>query len=408
MSDFDIVIVGGGMVGSALACALGNSSLQVALLEGARPERIHTYDDIDLRVSAISHASQRIFAALDVWDAISAVRVSPFRDMRVWDASGTGKIHFDSSTIGQSTLGWIIENRVIQHALLAQTQTFDNIALFCPAALYQATLAKDAVNLQLEDGRKLRTRLLIGADGADSKVRRLSGIASGGWNYAQKGVVSTVATEYHHEETAWQRFLPTGPLAFLPLHDGRCSIVWSTTPDQADHLLNQGATAFAHSLAEAFAWRLGAITRVGPRGAFPLHTQFAQNYVKPRIALIGDAAHVVHPLAGQGVNLGLLDAASLAEVLLAGATAGFDPGSYKVLRRYERWRKGENILMLGVLDGLKRLFGNSLPPVRLLRNAGLNLTDRATPLKQLLARRAMGLDGDLPQLARNPHSAPLP
>ena len=408
MTNFDIVIVGGGMVGSTLACALGGSRLKVALLEGAQPECIRPEDDIDLRVSAIGHASQRIFAALNTWDAMSAVRVSPFRGMRVWDATGSGKIHFDSAEIGQSTLGWIVENRLIQYTLLSRLQDFDNIELLCPAAMDQAEPDKEFINLQLEDGRMLHTRLLVGADGADSKIRRLSGIPTGGWSYAQKGVVSTVTTEHYHEETAWQRFLPTGPLAFLPLTDGRCSIVWSTTPEHADQLLNESANEFARSLGEAFGWRLGAIIRVGARGAFPLRTRYARNYVKPRIALIGDAAHVVHPLAGQGVNLGLLDAASLAEVLLAAVASGRDPGALLVLRRYERWRKGENALMLGVLDGFKRLFGNSLPPVRLLRNVGLNLTDKAALLKQLIARRAMGLDGDLPSLARNPYSESLP
>jgi len=213
-------------------------------------------------------------------------------------------------------------------------------------------------------------------------------------------VVGNVRTAEPHQETAWQRFLPTGPLAFLPLHDGRCSIVWSTTPEQAEALLALDESAFAGALADAFDQRLGSIIEVGPRGAFPLRLQHAHAYVKPGLALIGDAAHVVHPLAGQGVNLGLLDTATLAEVILDALDAGRDFASFKTLRRYERWRKGDNLLMLGVMDGFKRLFGNSLPPVRLLRNAGLNLTDAAGPLKNLIARRAMGLEGDLPRLAR--------
>jgi len=213
-------------------------------------------------------------------------------------------------------------------------------------------------------------------------------------------VVANVRTAVPHQETAWQRFLPTGPLAFLPLHDGRCSIVWSTTPEQADSLLALDERDFGAALAEAFDWRLGAIVEVGPRTAFPLRLQHAHAYVQPGIALIGDAAHVVHPLAGQGVNLGLLDAATLAEVVSDAVAAGQDFASLKTLRRYERWRKGDNLLMLGVMDGFKRLFGNTLPPVRLLRNVGLNLTDAAGPLKNLIARRAMGLAGDLPKLAR--------
>lgn len=225
-------------------------------------------------------------------------------------------------------------------------------------------------------------------------------MVTGGWNYHQKAVVAHVRPEKSHQETAWQRFLPSGPLAFLPLHDGRCSIVWSTTPEQADALLALEASAFAEALAEAFDQRLGSILEVGRRGAFPLRLQHAQTYVKPGLALIGDAAHVVHPLAGQGVNLGLLDAAALAEVILDALNAGQDFASFKTLRRYERWRKGDNLLMLAVMDGFKRLFGTALPPVRLLRNIGLNLTDAAGPLKHLIARRAMGLDGDLPRLAQ--------
>ena len=255
--------------------------------------------------------------------------------------------------------------------------------------------------MRLNDGREFTTRLLVGADGAQSKVRQLAGIDTGGWKYDQKAVVANVRTAEPHQETAWQRFLPTGPLAFLPLHDGRCSIVWSTTPEQADALLALDEYAFRPRR-----WRKHSNCgwarsfEVGPRGAFPLRLQHAHAYVKAGIALIGDAAHVVHPLAGQGVNLGLLDAATLAEVI-ADAIADYrDFASLKALRRYERWRKGDNLLMLGVMDGLKRLFGISLPPVPLLRNIGLNLTDAAGPLKNMIIRRAMGLVGDLPRLAR--------
>lgn len=401
MSDnYDIVIAGGGMVGATLACALGDSQLRIAVLESAPLQPLQPDADVDLRVSAITRASQHIFAAIGVWEGIQSRRMSPFREMEVWDATGSGHIHFDSADIGEPLLGWIIENRVIQTALLERLRTFANVDLLCPAMLDSAEFEDRDIRLCLDDGRQLSARLLVGADGADSRVRQLAGIASSGWGYGQKSVVATIATELPHRETAWQRFLPTGPLAFLPLHDGRSSIVWTTTPDQADHLLALDDEFFAWELAEAFAWRLGSITGVGSRGAFPLRLQHAQAYVKPGVALIGDAAHVVHPLAGQGVNLGLLDAAALAEVLLDALAAGRDPGSVKVLRRYERWRKGENLLMLGILDGFKRLFGTDLTAVRWMRNIGLTLTDAAIPVKNLIARRAMGLTGDLPRLAR--------
>jgi 2-octaprenylphenol hydroxylase len=398
--DYDVIIAGGGMVGAALACALNGGHLRVALIEGAPLARIRPEVDVDLRVSAITCASQRLFSALGAWEPMIGWRVSPFRDMRVWDAAGPGQIHFDSATIGEPLLGWIIENRVIQYALLERAQALDNVDLLCPAAVSSVTLRDDAAQVQLDDDRALRARLLVGADGATSRVRRWADIHTEGWSYDQKAVVATISTERFHAETAWQRFLPTGPLAFLPLHDGRCSIVWSTTPAQADHLLQLDKSRFALELAEAFEWRLGGVTGVTARGAFPLRLQHARSYIKPRVALIGDAAHVVHPLAGQGVNLGLMDAAALAEVLLDALAAGKDIGSPKVLRRYERWRRSENLLMMGVLDGFKRLFGSTLTPVRLLRNLGLNLTDAAVPVKNLLARRAMGLSGDLPRLVQ--------
>jgi 2-octaprenylphenol hydroxylase len=399
--DYDLIIAGGGMVGAALAGALGETDLRIALLEGAPLDRIRPGDEPDLRVSAIHRASQRIFAAIGAWDGMTAWRVSPFRDMRVWDATGFGQIHFDSADLGEPLLGWIIENRVIQYALLERVQPLPAVELLCPVTLETAQpLATTGWRVRLHDGREFTTRLLVGADGASSKVRQLAGIETSGWPYDQKAVVGNVRTVEPHQETAWQRFLPTGPLAFLPLHDGRCSIVWSTTPEQTEVLLALDESAFAEALAEAFDQRLGSIIEVGPRSAFPLRLQHAHAYVKPGLALIGDAAHVVHPLAGQGVNLGLLDAATLAEVILDALDTGRDFASFKTLRRYERWRKGDNLLMLGVMDGFKRLFGHSLPPVRLLRNIGLNLTDAAGPLKTLIARRAMGLEGDLPRLAR--------
>lgn len=400
MSDYDMVIAGGGMVGAALACALGGSELRIAVLEGVPPPAWQPDSEMDVRVSAITRASQRIFAAIGVWEAIESSRVSPFREMEVWDAGGPGRIHFDSADIGESLLGWIIENRVIQTALWERMKTLTHVDLLCPASLDSADFEGPGIRLRLEDGRELATRLLVGADGANSRVRQLANIAAGGWGYGQTSVVATVGTELPHRETAWQRFLPTGPLAFLPLCDARSSIVWTTTPEQAEHLLTLDDELFGWELAEAFGWRLGRITQAGPRGGFPLRLQHAHAYVRPGIALIGDAAHVVHPLAGQGVNLGLLDAAALAEVLLDARVRGQDPASFKALRRYERWRKGDNLLMLGVLDGFKRLFGTDLAPVRWLRNIGLNLTDTATPVKNLIAHRAMGLAGDLPRLAR--------
>jgi 2-octaprenylphenol hydroxylase len=258
----------------------------------------------------------------------------------------------------------------------------------------------EAVRLELNNGEVLQTRLLVGADGARSWVREQCGIAVTSTDYHQRAVVATVRTEQPHRDTAWQRFLPGGPLAFLPLPEGYCSIVWSTTPEHADALLAMDETAFCAALTDAFAARLGKVQSAVGRAAFPLSAQHAGRYVQPRIALVGDAAHTIHPLAGQGVNLGFADSAALAEVLIAALQKRQDIGSLGVLRRYERWRKGENLLMLEVMTGFQKLFGSELTAVRQARNLGLNLVQRLMPVKNLIIRRAMGLQGDLPALAR--------
>ncbi|MCK4951347.1 MAG: UbiH/UbiF/VisC/COQ6 family ubiquinone biosynthesis hydroxylase [Gammaproteobacteria bacterium] len=399
--QYDVLIAGGGMVGASLACALGNSGLKVALIEPADFPQAPAIDDpYGLRVSAITLASQCIFQNLGVWDTIKANRISPFREMHTWDAGGDGRIHFDSAEIGEATLGHIIENQLIQAALYQRCRDFENIDIIQQNAVQLYEVGEDQVDLQLKSGMELKTRLLVGADGRDSDIRKLAGIATTGWEYQQTAVVASVTPEKPHQETAWQRFLSSGPLAFLPLGNGDCSIVWSTTPDEANRLLELPEDEFCQQLEDAFESKLGKILHTGSRAAFPLRLQHATDYVKPRIALVGDAAHAIHPLAGQGVNLGLLDAATLAEVLLQSVEQGKDPGAYGVLRRYERWRKGENLSMMFAMDGFKKVFGSDIAPVRLLRNMGLNFADQVVPLKNQIMIRAMGLQGDFPALAR--------
>lgn len=395
---YDVVVIGGGMVGAALACALGGGRLSIAVIEGNEPPDVHSGDPWELRVSAITAASQHLFVNLGAWPGMVARRVSPYREMHVWDATGDGVIHFDSADAGLPFLGHIVENNVIQRALWERMGAHENIRVHCPAALAGLYVQADHVEVRLADGRALRARLVVGADGARSRVRELAGIGVDGWSYEQHAVVTTVHTSEPHRETAWQRFMPDGPLAFLPLNDGQCSIVWSTTPRHAAHLVGESEDAFLAQLRDASDGVLGRMLACGPRAAFPLRLRHAREYVRPRIALIGDAAHTVHPLAGQGVNLGLLDAAALAcELSVPGLR---DPGSHALLRRYERARKGHNMLMLGVMDGFKRLFGSQAAPLVWARNTGLKLTDNAGLLKNLIIEHAMGFRGDLPPLTR--------
>jgi 2-octaprenylphenol hydroxylase len=397
---FDILVVGGGMVGAAFACACLDKGWRIALVESREPQRSWPAGDLDLRVSALNRASQRILERLGAWERILDLGASPYREMRVWDGVGGGSIHFDSAELGEPDLGHIVENRVTQLALWERLEAADEVTVLCPAGLEELELTDDAALLDLKDGRRLSARLLVGADGRDSRVRGRVGIATRGWLYDQQAIVANVAVQQWHRETAWQRFLPTGPLAFLPLDDGRCSIVWSATQSRAEELMALQDGAFRRELEAAIEGRLGSIGEIGPRAAFALRMQHAKQYVKQRLALIGDAAHAVHPLAGQGVNLGFLDAAALAAALQEARHKRRDIGGLWALRRYERARRGENMLMLGAMDGFKRMFSNALPPLAALRSAGLSAVDRMAPAKHLFMRHALGLGDDLPPLAR--------
>ncbi|OGI42873.1 MAG: hypothetical protein A2150_02885 [Candidatus Muproteobacteria bacterium RBG_16_64_11] len=398
-SNYDILIVGGGMVGSLLACALGGAEFKVAVLEH-KPPAAPPADGFDQRVSAITLASVAIFQAVGAWAAMQP-RAAPVREMRIVDATGSGSIRFDAAEIGEPCLAYIVENRIIQTALAERLHRFTNIHWVCPAEIADFDIRPDGSTVTLTDGRALGARLIVGADGADSATRRAAGIDTQRLRLDQKGIVATVRTERPHAETARQRFLPSGPLAFLPLAEPHtCSIVWSADNALADELLALDDDAFLARLQETFGGDLGKIEALGPRAAFPLALSHARHYTAEGLALIGDAAHTVHPLAGQGVNLGFLDAAALAEVLLDARAKQRDIGAHAVLRRYERWRKADNLSMVAVTGGFKYLFGNDLPVVRDLRNLGLDLTDAATPIKNRIIRRAAGLEGDLPRLAR--------
>ncbi len=398
-SNYDIVIVGGGMVGSALACALGNSPLKVAVLEQTLPPA--PPQEYDLRVSAITLASQTLFENIGAWEGMLRRRVAAVREMQVWDEGGTGSIHFNAAEIGEACLAWIVENSVMQAALTERLQRYTNVHYLCPLEIQAVNINEKEPHVRLKDGRTLHARLVVGADGADSVVRQAAGIQTQSLNLNQRGIVATITTEKPHEHIARQRFLAIGPLALLPLTDAHaCSIVWSVDSLYADQLLALDNAAFLTALQKAFGKSLGAIQVVGPRAAFPLSLMHAKAYSGARVALVGDAAHTVHPLAGQGVNLGFLDAATLAEVLLDAVARQKDIGAHAVLRRYERWRRADNLSMVAITGGFRYLFGSDLPGLSQLRNVGLNLTDAATPIKNFIMRRASGLSGDLPKLTR--------
>ncbi len=448
--NFDLIIVGGGMVGSALGCAAAEAGFGVCVLETREPQAEWPADEVDLRVSALSRASQRILENLGVWQRMQDLRVSPYTDMHVWDAGGDGhsrhlpyrdvpmprvqdaqerpasrdtgtslfggrsrhpasrdtgtslfggSIHFSAADIGEPNLGHIVENRVTQLALWERLGELDNVTRLCPVEI--ETLETGASPMvSLKDGRRLQAKLIVAADGRESLVRKLASIDSQGWDYDQHAIVATIKPERHHQFTAWQRFMPTGPLAFLPIDDGRCSIVWSTSPELAQELMSMQNFAFCDALTAASAGVLGKVMDAGPRGVFPLRLGHAKTYIREGLALVGDAAHAIHPLAGQGVNLGFLDAATLFEVLAEARDSRRKIGSFATLRRYERARKGANLGMLGAMDFFKRFFSNEILPLQLTRNLGLSLVDHAGPVKHLIIKRAMGLAGERPRLAR--------
>ncbi|MBB2493993.1 2-octaprenyl-3-methyl-6-methoxy-1,4-benzoquinol hydroxylase [Aquipseudomonas ullengensis] len=400
----DLIIVGAGMVGSALALALEHSGLNVLVVDGG-PLSVKPFDaqaPFEPRVSALSAASQRVLERLDVWPGIAARRASPYRDMQVWDGSGTGSVHFSAASVHAESLGHIVENRVVQDALLDRLHD-SQLGLLANARLEQLRRSGDGWLLKLTDGRELRAPLVVAADGANSAVRRLAGCATREWDYLHHAIVTSVRCARPHQRTAWQRFTDDGPLAFLPLQRGDdqhwCSIVWSTVPAEAERLMALDEEAFRHELGKAFEWRLGEVSQVDPRLCIPLRQRHAKRYVESGLALIGDAAHSIHPLAGQGVNLGFLDAAVLADVLLHALERGEQLNDVRVLSRYERRRMPHNLAMMAAMEGFERLFQADPLPLRWLRNSGLNWVDELPEAKALFVRQALGLVGDLPPLA---------
>lgn len=389
--DYEVVIAGAGMVGATLGCLLAKQGCRVAVVERYVPTPFSLDDAYGLRVSAMSRASQQALIQAGAWPFIVDLRATPYEAMHVWDATGQGEIHFSAADIGEPDLGAIIENQVVQEGLFQAMKAYENLTFLAPFSVDSCCYADDHMAIKLSNSEMITTALLVGADGANSKVRELAGIGVQENDYHQKGLVAVVSTEEAHQFTAWQRFMPSGPLAFLPLNEGQSSLVWTLPADKADYYLAMSDDAFNVAITAAFDQRLGQVSVVSQRAAFPLVGRQAEHYIAEGIALVGDAAHTIHPLAGQGVNLGIKDAVALAQIVSAAKKADNSPLGLKALRRYERARRGDNVMTQKAMEGFKLLFGNTFVPLQLIRNIGLNTVNKVTPMKNEIMRKAMGL-----------------
>ncbi|QNK00089.1 UbiH/UbiF/VisC/COQ6 family ubiquinone biosynthesis hydroxylase [Dyella telluris] len=388
----DVAVVGGGMVGAAGALALARAGFATALVEARAPAPWSPGDDVDLRVVGLAPSSVGLLDELGVWPSIRALRASPYAHMHVWDAATGAAIHFDAASEGRDLLGYIVENNLVQWQLW-QALDAAGVRRICPAQVTGYEVLDDRVQLALNgaDTDAVPARLLVAADGAASPLRAMAGIETKGRDYAQRGIVAHVQTERPHEGTAWQRFLPTGPLALLPLADGRSSIVWSLPEDEAQRVLALDDEAFLQELGVASDFRLGRIVGATARAAFPLRLQLAETYQADRFVLLGDAAHAVHPLAGQGVNLGLRDVAELRDTLVGARDAGSDIAAAHVLRRYARRRRSADTLDALGFDALARIYAWQASPLLAARGLGVRLIDKLSPVKRRLAEHAAGL-----------------
>jgi 2-octaprenyl-3-methyl-6-methoxy-1,4-benzoquinol hydroxylase len=385
----DVVVVGGGVVGAACALALAAQDLDVVLVEGQAPAPWSVRQP-DLRVYAFAADNAALLGRLGVWEPVRAARAQAYRRMRVWDAAGGDELRFDADRMGRAQLGWIVEHALLADRLWAALPAA-GVQLRCPARVEAMEQDASGVRLRLDDGARLEARLVVAADGAASTLRQLAGLPLSGHDYAQRGVVGYLRSDLPHEDTAWQRFLPTGPLAVLPCTDGRSSIVWTLPNAEAARVLALDDAAFSRELTNAFGARLGQMRIDSPRAGFPLKLQLAGQYVEGRVVAIGDAAHVVHPLAGQGVNLGLRDVAGLQQLVAAAQSRRADWDTPHRLQRWARTRRSENTIAAYTFDGINRLFSTDELHTTLARGPLLGLAGKLPPLTELLWRRAAGL-----------------
>lgn len=399
----DVIIVGGGIAGMTLGLALSAGGLRPVVIDRLAPET-DIAGDFDGRASAIAHGSANILKGIGLWPGFEA-GASPIWDIRVADGHplrGVSSLflHYDHADVGDNPFGYIIENRIIRQALQFAASARNGLELVRPATVVSVERHPFGVAVGTEDGRRFRASLLVAADGRGSQIRQDAGIQATVSMYRQKSIVCTVRHERAHKGTAVELFLPGGPFAMLPMTENRCNVVWTERLDLADRYLDLAEGAFLNELRQRFGGWLGELELAGPRFGFPLGVLHASRYTDQRLALLGDAAHAIHPIAGQGLNLGLRDVAALAELLVDGARLGLDIGAANVLGRYERWRRFDNMVLTAVTDGLNRLFSNDIAPVRAARDMGLAMVDRLPVAKKFLMRHAMGHVGELPRLVR--------
>ena len=395
--DVELLIAGGGLIGLLLGVACAGAGLAVAIVDRQDPEAM-LGEGFDGRSSAIAYGSRRVLDALGLWREIAA-EAEPILEIRVADDDSPLFLHYDHRELGTGTpLGYVIENRVLRRALIERARSLSSLSCLAPLAVGSVETSPFAAVAALSDGRRVTARLVAAADGQGSPLRRAAGIGIVEWGYRQTGIVTLARHERPHGGIAVEHFLPAGPFAILPMTCNRSSIVWTERAELAARLVGLPDAAFAAELAARFGDFLGAVEPVGPRWTYPLGLLLAERYVARRLALVGEAAHLIHPIAGQGLNLGVRDVAALAELIIDTRRLGLDIGDDAVLNRYQRWRRFDVLLLAAVTDGLNRLFSNAIAPVQFARDLGFAVAHRLPPLKRLLMRDAMGIVGDLPRL----------